>query len=349
MAYVGIDLHKKNFVACYRTRDKDPEIVTFTKDDEGIGKFLETVSCFDCVAVEASGISRPFVKRIRPHVHDVKLVAPSKFSLIAKSDKKTDKVDAAALALGLEKGFLPLARTKSEAATQIMAVYSARTLLVRAKVQCVHQANSVLARNGVDIGRAQIRTLGQWERLPMSLVGPGDRAALSVLKLQFAETARNIDRLERSLKKLAQEMPGYELLIGIPGIGAVTTAILLATIDGIENFESPKKLAAYFGIVPKVHSSGSHRWTGYITKAGSIEARSLLIWAGWKAMYKNSSLLEFYTRIRERRGPGKARGAVGRKLLTLIFYVLTHDQKVEDFSALDFSDLVRSFPVRRTG
>ena len=55
----------------------------------------------------------------------------------------------------------------------------------------------------------------------------------------------------------------------IPGIGSHTALALTSYIEDVNRFETPEKLAAYFGLVPSQHQSGNKNYYGGITKAGN--------------------------------------------------------------------------------
>lgn len=53
MRYIGIDLHKTNFVVCFLNEDETFRIETFPLSKSGINRFLLQVEKTDEVAVEA--------------------------------------------------------------------------------------------------------------------------------------------------------------------------------------------------------------------------------------------------------------------------------------------------------
>ena len=108
-----------------------------------------------------------------------------------------------------------------------------------------------------------------------------------------------------------------------PGVGKVLGAVFFAEIGDISRFDSAKKLCSWAGLTPRHRESDAVVHRGGITKQGSPIVR----WAAIEAVgnYRakgNEQLRADYRRIAERRGKYKARVAVARKLLTLVFYAL---------------------------
>ena len=63
----------------------------------------------------------------------------------------------------------------------------------------------------------------------------------------------------------------------IPGVGVTVAVGLVAAIGEVERFDSPGKLAAYFGLVPRISQSAGRCYHGRITKSGNSTARHLAI------------------------------------------------------------------------
>ncbi len=64
-------------------------------------------------------------------------------------------------------------------------------------------------------------------------------------------------------------MPQINRLDTIPGVGAVTAAVLTAFILDIDRFDTPGKLVAYFGVLPIEASSGVDRGGQARARGGS--------------------------------------------------------------------------------
>jgi transposase len=63
----------------------------------------------------------------------------------------------------------------------------------------------------------------------------------------------------------------------VPGVGPVTAAAVVATLDDVGRFASAGQVAAYVGLVPRERSSGEQQRRGPLTKAGNSRVRWLLV------------------------------------------------------------------------
>ena len=64
-----------------------------------------------------------------------------------------------------------------------------------------------------------------------------------------------IGEIDEELKGRGKKLKGHKNLTNIAGIGDISATILLNTIGDINDFSGDHKLAAYIGIVPRVHIS----------------------------------------------------------------------------------------------
>ena len=95
-----------------------------------LSKFVEQLQPEDQIAVEAMGMTAHFYDAVVGRVQRVVVVNPHQFKVISESVKKTDRHDAAALALYLEKDLLPEVRMKPKQNRELMHLAETRDLLV---------------------------------------------------------------------------------------------------------------------------------------------------------------------------------------------------------------------------
>jgi transposase len=129
----------------------------------------------------------------------------------------------------------------------------------------------------------------QWlAALRQKLTGPLQTAlAIELEHLEYLEAQQHA--LDADLERFAQS-PLYrshvEALCCLRGVKILTALTLLCEVDDVRRFSSPRKLMAYFGLVPSEHSSGEREHRGPITKAGNIHVRRLLVEAAWNNRHR---------------------------------------------------------------
>jgi len=103
----------------------------------------------------------------------------------------------------------------------------------------------------------------------------------------------------------------------------MTAMTILSAIGEIERFPTAKKLVGYAGLGAKIHASGLSFRTGGITKQGRKELRWVLPEAAWTAVRYDQHWQQQFEQLTYRLGREKAIVAIARKLLVIIWPVLT--------------------------
>jgi hypothetical protein len=98
---------------------------------------------------------------------------------------------------------------------------------------------------------------------------------------------------------------------------------ILAAIGEIERSVSAQKLVGYAGLGARVHATGTTYYTGNITKQGRRELRTTLIASAWIAVRWSDHWRSVFSELTRRIGKQKAIVSVARRLMIVIWHVLT--------------------------
>lgn len=160
-----------------------------------------------------------------------------------------------------------------------------------------------------------------------------DEYLLASMAAQIQNSRQHI----RSLKnKLTADCKGQEvdLLTTINGIADYSAASLMVQIEDIRRFATTSKLSGYFGLHPKLKTSGDGKKVSVMSKNGRASVRSTLYLCANSAILKDEYLRNIYSNHREKgKSHKQAIGVVMHKMLRIIWGVLTtgkaYDQKVD--------------------
>jgi transposase len=145
------------------------------------------------------------------------------------------------------------------------------------------------------------------------------------LKL-YHQIKEHTEALTQQVKQYAKDDPMAQLLMTIPGVGAITAMFMAAEIEDISRFKSYRHLSSYAGLVPRLDASADKQRIGRITKQGSPYLRTALIEAAQAAARTKSRLNVFFRRRIVRSGYQKAIVATAHKIVQYAFFIL-RDQK----------------------
>jgi transposase len=178
---------------------------------------------------------------------------------------------------------------------------------------------------------AHIDRLGQDARASIaSLHGPAIEELVRDQVRQLRDAGARQKRLEKVLISTYNDLQDRNYLDSIPGIGAVTAALLTAFIGDIERFDTPGKLVAYFGTLPIEVASGVDRDGNprgpkryVMSPRGNDLVRRYLWMAALSAVRHNPAVRALYARVVAKHPDQKAIaiGHAMRKLLHLGFAV----------------------------
>ncbi len=332
MSFIGIDLHTNSFTIFRREADGSEILKTYQLCQAELAQFCMSLSADDEIAVEATGNSAYFRDEVIACVGRVVVVNPDQFQVIRKSVKKTDKNDARALALFLSKDMLPETRIKSTEHAQLASVTHTRDLLVKRRTRLLNKLHALYNRHGIKTKKSKFASMRALRALDMAPFSKLEQIEAGIVCEQAISLTQAIKELDEHIETYATPLDGFEGLTSIKGIGARAAAIFLSGIGDVSNFETSDKLAAYFGIVPRVSQSNQTTNMGGITKRGNKLVRTTLVQCALIAIRYSGYLNSFYRRIKDRRGFGKAIIATARKLLKIIYDTLKNNWVFEDFT-----------------
>ncbi|MEM9664568.1 MAG: IS110 family transposase, partial [Bacteroidota bacterium] len=175
------------------------------------------------------------------------------------------------------------------------------------------------------LGRERDRTQNRRNRARQPAVSAALERVLETLSAQIQALGQEIEQHLAAHPELAHQR---DLLVSIPGVGSLTAALVLAELGDVSRFESAREAAAYAGLVPRHHESGtSVKRRSQLSKLGNSRLRRALYFPALSAMRHNEAIHVFAERLRAR---GKAKmavvGASMRKLLHICFGVLKSGQ-----------------------
>lgn len=321
--YVGIDLHRRSstivrmtsdgeVLACRKILSQPMELIeAMTEAGEAPEVVLESTYGWYWAA--------DVLQELGATVHLAHPLGNNWGNRRVKNDERDAKDLAAMLCLGrLAEGWIAPPPVR-----ELRELVRYRFRLVGHRTSAKAQIHGVMAKNGIlparremwgPGGSAQLDEISQ--DLPLAY-GMRLESLRSLLDIYDHE----VERLDSHIHLELKDDAGYNAIRRIDGVGKVLGAIFVAEIGDVTRFDSPQKLCSWAGLTPKHRESDDKVQRGPITKQGS----PLVRWAAIEAISKyrgGDKLRADYDRICERRGKFKARVAVARKLLTLVFYGL---------------------------
>jgi transposase len=324
----GVDLGDFSSLAAVLSPSGDTiDRITFKMTSEGYRLLADRLPEGTKIACEAMGMTYPFFRAMHEQYgFDVTVANPKELAWIAKSKKKSDKIDSLKLAKLHQVGMLPQAHllTREEQLTRDLLIQKVRLGEDARKVKL--RILSYLKREGVNEKLPKMSdNFSVTRRNLMRSLSFGDERDLVVKsmldRLEFLE--EQCLPFESVIKGRAKLSDDVKIIMSIPGIDFYIASLLSSYIGDINRFPSDNHLASAFGIVPVERESSGVKKMGRMSREGPSIARWALGVAADRVKENNPQIKAYYELARKRTGRSKkARVAVMRKLVRMLYFML---------------------------
>jgi transposase len=318
--FLGVDIHKREAQVAVRNDDGDVIEQVRVKNTD-LGEIAQQYTGGQAL-LEATTNYFYIYDKMSEYL-DVVVGHPPKLKAIAKTDKKTDRIDAKELSRLLWLGSVPESYVPTDEIRECRALARGRISLQEERTSFANKIHSVLLDNGITRRVKPLSVKGRTFLAELSLPAPWDGLLSSYLAVIDTLT-EEIKHLDDRIEERAEEVEETRLLMTIPGIAHYSALVIYAEIGEIDRFNRAKEVVRYVGLNPVIRESGDSRFEGSISKKGSGKVRWILVQAVHSAVHTvgDEYLSRFYHRIERRKNKQKAAVATARKLLVSIYHML---------------------------
>jgi len=332
--FVALDVHKQYvMVGAVDARQEvvlPPRRVALVEFPDWARDHLTTT---DAVVLEATANAWSLYDGLTPLVGTVTVAHAGVIKLIAHARVKTDRRDTLHLARLLAARMIPAVWVPPVEVREVRGLLTHRRRLVAQRVQAGNRLQAVLHRHRIVPPAGKLfsrQNRAWWADLPVStterLRVRQDLAVVETLDALVVEVEAELGRLSMTAP-WADQVP---YLVQLSGLGVLAAMTVLAAIGDIARFPTPKHLVGYAGLGAGVHDSGQTHQGGRITKQGRRELRGGMVEAAWVAVEHHPHWKEQFARLSARLGAQKAIVAIARKLLVVVWHLLTKREADRD-------------------
>jgi transposase len=238
MEYIGIDVHQRESQVCIVDGDGHVLLERRVRTrGERFGALLEGRG-HARVVLEASTESEWVAQALEALGYEVIVADPNFAPMYATRSRrvKTDRRDARTLADACRLGAYRATHRTSAAQRTVRAQLAVREALVRTRTRYISVLRAVLRRDGIRVPSGGAATFGQRvQTLPLSATQARLVAPLVAL---LKPLNRQLAALEAQLARGVAANAAARRLCTVPGVGPVTAAAVVATLDDVSRFAS---------------------------------------------------------------------------------------------------------------
>lgn len=338
---IGLDIAKRVFQAHgMDTRGKNT-MTRRLKRAEVLRFFANLQPCL--IGMEACGSAHHWARKLSELGHTVKLIAPQFVKPYVKTNKN-DARDAEAICEAVSRPNMRFVPTKTVEQQAMLTLHRARQGFVTARTAQSNQLRGLLSEFGIVMPKG-ISSLKR--QIPEILEDAengllhASRELFARLYAHFKELDRQVGELEQQIKASHRGNPTSRRLEAIPGIGPLSASALAASIGDAKAFRNGRQLAAWLGLTPRQHSSGSKEQLLGITKRGDTYLRTLLIHGARSVLLslkRHAGQTDgWLARLAARRNANIAAVALANKNARIIWALLAHDRDYQAAYAAPFA------------
>jgi transposase len=237
---------------------------------------------------------------------------------------KTDRNDARGIADLMRVNKFRAVWVKSPAAQRDRSLLTVREQLRGQSLDARNTMWAMLQSKGLDppglsnpaFGALVARMLEDPE------IGPLLRPLAAIVAL----LDRQVAELDKEIAKRARASAACRRLMTVPGVGPLVALTYAAGLDEPGRFRKARTVGAHFGLTPRRFQSGDVDWSGRISRAGDPAVRRALYQAANVLIHSSKgwcALKSWAVRVARRRGLGRAKVALARKLAVVLHKLWT--------------------------
>jgi transposase len=334
--YIALDIHKHYCVIAGVDREGRVVLQAVRVEHADLEGWLKkNLRASDHVVLESTTNAWHVYDLLVPLAERVLVANPIQVKQIASARVKTDIRDTLILARLLAANLVPVVWVPPVHVRQLRQLLSQRRQLVETHTQIVNRLHSVAHRHHLkhERGKRFNEKNTAWQK---------DKVLSSVEQFQLglemenrAYIEKQIGRIGKEVAKMSHQKPWAESMIylmQLPGFGVITAMTVLAAIGEIQRFETARHLASYSGLTPGLEQSGTKTRGKGMTKEGRKELRWALVEVAQRAVKSDPLWTRRFQELQQRMHRNQAIVAVARRLLELVWYVLTRRQPYRHFS-----------------
>jgi len=331
MYYIGWDVHKKNI--CGATLDNEGNILNeseFEHSFQGANSYLEGYppEKTHIVMESSSQIYKLYDYLVRKK-YDVKVAHAKEIHRITRSSKKHDRRDALILAKHLLAKDIPEAYIPSKDMRKKRAIVRTRIDFVQERTRYKNKIQSIMQQNGFTIKGDSFTK--KWFREFNKLKFDNEtKHKIDLYLNQIKQLDKLVQEYNEKISELAKNNKDTEILSSVPGLGELTSTILLTELGSYKRFDHYKQVACYVGIIPTTKASGEKRFHGRLSKDGNRYIKWALIQAASAAGQTKTTIGRYFRRRLIKKGYQKACVATAHKILRIAFALLQKQQYYSD-------------------
>jgi len=329
----GLDLHSNNVMI--GVINQEGKRVAHRKVDCDLGEVIAFLKPFKAqlqsMAVESTFNWYWLVDGLRAQGYPIDLANPAKIEQYSGLKRVNDQDDAFHLADLQRLDILPQAHVYDPELRPVRDLLRRRTNLVHQHTALLLSFQSLYTRTtGQRLDLGDVKKM-EPKQAPKLYEHPANQLIAQVQAEHIGALAKSIQRIEKAVLSCAREIPLYEKLLTLPGIGRILGMTITMEVGDISRFKTAGDFASYCRMVDAKRLSNGKCKADNNQKCGNQYLAWAFVEAANFARRYNESCRRWYDRKAAKAGKIIATKALGCKLAKAAWHVMakqcSYDEK----------------------
>ncbi|HET7268554.1 MAG TPA: IS110 family transposase [Oleiagrimonas sp.] len=328
---IAIDLAKTVFQIAGEDARGEVVLTKRLKSRKAMHHFIQKLEPPLTVAIEAGPGAQAWAREIQARGVTVAIL-PAQHTAAHRSGPKNDANDALSILRALHDVSVHPVPVKTQEQLAMQALHRARRGWTRRMTAIINQTRGLLLEQGIVIPKG----VAPWRRKVARVLEDAEapipdrlRELVAILMGEWEWHNERMAKLDAELEVLSRTDPVARHLCQIHGVGKITSTAMACKGINPERFANSRQFAAYFGVTPNQHSSGTKIHLGKMSRHGDTYLRNALIEGAHSVIsHTRSDATDRYSRRIQRwvkhSGPNGAAVRLANHNLRVIWVLLKH-------------------------
>jgi transposase len=324
----GLDLHGNNVVIA--VIDLEGKRLTHGKVEcnlQQVEDFLKPYKArLECSAVESTFNWYWLVDGLRARGYPIDLANPAQIAQYSGTKHADDKHDAFHLAELQRLKILPKGHVYDPELRPVRDLFRRRTKFVQQRTALMLSFKSLYSRTtGSEMTLTRLKSIDSKEASKL-YEHPANQLIAQIQMRQIQSLNQAIAQIEKAVLKCAREIPLYEKLLTLPGVGKILGMTITMEVGDIKRFKTDGDFASYCRVVDSRRLSNGKQKGENNAKCGNKHLAWAFVEAANFAQRGDERCRRWYDRKKAKTMSVIATKALACKLAKAAWHMMMHEQ-----------------------
>ena len=321
--YLALDWSMENMaISRLTSKMNKPKVIDVPSDLDNLKDYIKTLKGKKILTIEETTTSQWLFVELTDHVEKILICNPHRNRLLSEGPK-TDKIDAGKLCLLLRNGMMKEVYHTTDSLYELRILVSRYEDVIKSGVRLINQKSAIYRAENKSHKKDNIERQNKIKKFV--LMGLEE-------EIESYETRK--ENFKKEFEKIKRKNKTLRNLCTIPGIGLVSSVVILSAVIEAERFKSPNHYFSYCGLVNHEKISGGKSY-GRKKPRYSRRLKSVYRSAAVRSLQYDNPIKEYYEYLIMKKNidEKKARNSVARYIAKISLAIMRDGTKYKGYES----------------